>query len=385
MKLDNIVNSIETIEMLREDLHSRCKTELYRGTVRVFNALRILTSNGYLTKFERTPAEVVMAERQFILKRFWQDYYASPYTPVLFVPPLMVTPQIYDLRPRHSFVRHLLNYDFDVFVLDFGKPSRRDKGLRLDDYITNIGLAIERIRDLTGAANVTLLGYSMGGIFSNIYTALDRSNSVRNIVALGSPADFSRLPRYHSLAQMIDRPILAIAEVFEGVPASVSRTIFQLMKPLNTVLLPMNLMVNLWDEDYIAGYESMERWFEDFVAYPRDAFKQFFVEIVKQNRLFYGKLEIGGIKVELSKIKSSYLVLAGREDFLGHPDSVRPIMDKIGSKDKTYHEVNGGHLGMLAGKNASSTWNYIAQWLIPRSQLTRQRTRPNGRNGAGKI
>ena len=66
-----------------------------------------------------------------------------------------------------------------------------------------------------------------------------------------------------------------------------------------------------------------------------------------------------------------YLVLAGREDFLGHPACVRPIMDVIGSKDKTYHEVSGGHLGMLAGKNAPYTWNFIAEWLIPRSRLAR--------------
>src|SRR5262249_33568986 len=131
----NIEKSVETIEAFQDDLYNRFKSEFYRGTVRVFNAVRLLASRGYLTRFEGTPAEVLTAERHFTLKRYWQDYYASPYTPALLIPPLMVTPQIYDLRPRHSFVRHLLNYDFDVFLIDFGAPTRQDAHLKLDDYV----------------------------------------------------------------------------------------------------------------------------------------------------------------------------------------------------------------------------------------------------------
>jgi polyhydroxyalkanoate synthase subunit PhaC len=377
----NYEDSIEAIDTFQEDLYNRCKTEFYRGTVRVFNAVRLLTSRGYLTRFEGTPAEVVMAERHFVLKRFWQDYYKSPYTPVLLIPPLMVTPQIYDLRPRHSFVRHLLNYDFDLFLIDFGAPTRRDKELKLADYVRNIGKAIQRIRELTGSPKVTLLGYCMGGIFSNMYTPLDENKTVKNIVAIGAPADFSRLPTYHSLAQYLDGPMVALADMMDGIPATVSRTIFQMLQPFKSLVLPMNLMMNLWDEDYVAGYESMERWFDDFVNYPRDAFKQFFVEIVKENKLYRSELEINDRRVDLSKIKVPYLTLAGREDFLGHPECVRPILDVIGSKDKLFKEVSGGHLGMLAGKSATHSWNLIAQWLIPRSKLSSRVSLNGHRNG----
>jgi polyhydroxyalkanoate synthase subunit PhaC len=368
MKFD-LESSIEALETLNDDIYNRCKTEFYRGTVRVFNAMRLLTSRGYLTRFEGTPSEVVMAERHFTLKRFWQDYYSSPYVPVLMIPPLMVTPQIYDLRPRHSFVRHLLNYDFDVFLVDFGAPTKRDREIKLGDYVRNIGKAINRIQEITGSPRVNLLGYCMGGIFSHIYTPLDEQDTVQNIVSIGTPADFSRLPKYHSMAQYLDGPLLALADMLDGVPAPVSRGVFQMMQPLKNLALPMNLMINLWDEDYVAAYESMERWFDDFVTYPRDAFKQFFIEVVKKNKLYRSELKINGEKVELSKIKVPYLSLAGREDFLGHPLCVKPILDVIGSKDKMFQEVSGGHLGVLAGKSATHAWNLIAQWLIPRSKL----------------
>ncbi len=383
---ETIENSVDIIEMAREDAHNRCKREFYRGIVRVVNAVKILAGGKYLTKFERTPEEVVMVDPQFKLKRFWQDYQEPSYTPILFIPPLMVTPQIYDLRPRHSFVRHLLNYDFNIFMLDFGAPTKKDKNISLDDYVHNIGLAVDRVRELTNAPTVSLIGYSMGGIFSNIFAALDESQRIKNIVALGSPCDISRWPTYGELAKTINQPINFIADTLEGVPAYVSRSIFEMMKPLNTISLPANLMLNLWDEEYIEGYEAMERWFDDFVGYPRDAFKQFFNEVVTNNKLFLGKLVIAGKKVDLNKIKSSYLTLAGKQDFLGHPQAVRPIMDVISSRDKIYHEVSGGHLGMLAGKHASDTWEYIAQWLIVRSKNSRRASRKKETiNGKLKI
>ena len=56
-------------------------------------------------------------------------------TPVLVVPPLMVRPYIYDLRPEHSMLRTLRDAGLDVFVVDFGVPDRGDRDVRLDDYV----------------------------------------------------------------------------------------------------------------------------------------------------------------------------------------------------------------------------------------------------------
>jgi polyhydroxyalkanoate synthase subunit PhaC len=373
IKFDDLLATLETLDTWREDIHEQCKAELYRGTVRLLNASRLLFStNKYLTRFDRTPAEVIFANKQLIVKRYWQDYYQSPYTPVLFIPPLMVTPQIYDLQPKHSFVRHLLNADFDIFLLDFGAPKREDRTIGLDDYVRNIRLAINQVLATTQAGQVTLIGYSMGGIFGNICAALDEQNHIKNVVALGSPCDINRWPVYGDLAKVINRPILAMADALDGIPPTISRTIFRMMKPVNLITLPVNLMINLWDEDYIVGYEALERWFDDFVAYPRDAFKQFFNDVVTENKLYLGQLKILGQSVDLRKIKAGYLAVGGREDFIGHPDSIRPILELISTKDKTYIEVSGGHLGMLAGRNAVRTWEQIRRWLVAANRSQRK-------------
>lgn len=358
---------LEAFEDLLDDLQGSLKREFYRGTVRTLNAMRILTSRGYLTKFESTPSEILISERNLKLQRYWQDFHSSPYSPILIIPPLMVTPQIYDLRARHSFVRHLLNYDFDVFLIDFGAPTKQDRHLRLEDYLKNIERSIDKIRAVTGAPKVTLLGYCMGGIFCNMFAALDQHRLVKSIVAIATPCDFSKIPKYYEIAKTLEKPLLYIADLLHGIPPSMSRTIFQMSQPIKSLTLPINFMMNLWDEEYVASYESMERWFEDFVAYPRDAFKQFFVDVVRDNKLYRNELQISGRLVDMSQIKIPYLVLAGREDFIGHPDSVRSVIEVLGSKDKTFAEMSGGHLGVLVGKQATYGWNLIAQWLRQRT------------------
>ena len=41
-----------------------------------------------------------------------------------------------DLQDDRSLVRNLLNLGLDLYVVDWGNPSRADRYLTLDDYIT---------------------------------------------------------------------------------------------------------------------------------------------------------------------------------------------------------------------------------------------------------
>src|SRR5215472_13637368 len=45
-------------------------------------------------------------------------------TPIIFIPPFMVRPHVYDLDRGHSFVATLLAQGFDVYGMDFGEPSK---------------------------------------------------------------------------------------------------------------------------------------------------------------------------------------------------------------------------------------------------------------------
>jgi polyhydroxyalkanoate synthase len=207
----------------------------------------------------------------------------------------------------------------------------------------------------------------MGGIFATIYTALEKTEAVRNVVALGAPIDFEKLELYHSLINIVDRPMVAIAETLGYFPAVLSQTLFKLTQPTKTLTRPISLLWNLWDEEYLESYEAMNKWMGDFLHYPEAAFKQFALDIVRDNKLIKSELEMFGRRVDLANIRASVLVLASPDDHFGTPAAARPILDAISSEDKGFRLVRGGHLGAMAGSRAKANWDLVAEWLAERS------------------
>src|SRR6188768_2411921 len=56
-------------------------------------------------------------------------------TPVLIVYGLIGRYTMADLQEDRSLVRNLLNLGVDLYVVDWGNPSRADRWLTLDDYV----------------------------------------------------------------------------------------------------------------------------------------------------------------------------------------------------------------------------------------------------------
>ncbi len=346
------------------------RVELYKAWLRVDNGARMLV-NGSLHEFEPTPSDVLIDERHILLRRYRrpEGVEVSHAVPVLIIPPLMVKPDIYDLRPGHSFVGFMLDRGFDVFLVDFGRPDETDREFRLEDYLLKpINTSVEKMREVTGSRQVSIFGYCMGGVFATCYAALERTDAVRNVAMLGAPIDFSKLEFYHALMQYADGPLLGIASTFGYFPAFLSQALFQATQPYKTLTRPLNLIWNLWDDDYLESYEAMNKWMNDFLHYPEAAFRQFATDFVRDNKLVKNELTMFDRNVDLGAITASYLVLASPDDHFGTPAAARAVIDAIATDDKTFMLVRGGHLGAMAGSRAPANWDLVADWLVERSE-----------------
>ena len=177
----------------------------------------------------------------------------------------------------------------------------------------------------------------MGGIFATVYAALEQTDAVRNVAMLGAPIDLraARIPaRVDSgRGQAARRPCRDVRLL----PVCVVQTLFNLTQPAKTITRPLNLLWNLWDDEYLESYEAMNKWTSDFLHYPQAAFTQFATDFVRDNKLVKNEIEMFGRRVDLGAIRSSYLVLASPNDQFGRPSAARPILDKIASEDKTVH------------------------------------------------
>lgn len=345
------------------------------------NLLRVLHAAeriflGPLTPSVRTPSEVVLWWEKCTLLRYKGRAPRKWRVPVLIIPPLMVTPTIFDLRPGHSLIRFLLDEGFDVFVLDFGVPGREDQEVSIEDYVFDyIPQGINRARQLSGSDDVSLFGWSMGGILSLVSTALLAGRShVGNLVVLGSPVDYRGMQPFHFLAGFGDWAINLITDRFGNVPPFLSRAGFRIIQPVGSILRTADLIRNYWDREWVAAYESVSQWIGGFIDYPGAAFRQFAFDFIRDDKLRQKKLEVGGEVVDLGAIECPLLVFSGTEDVLAPVGSTEPLLDLVSSGDKEALRAPVGHIGLVAGsKSQEVIWRPVARWLKSRSLSIRAR------------
>ncbi len=289
-------------------------------------------------------------------------------TPILLVPPLMVRPYIFDLRPDHSMVRALRKAGFDVYVVDFGVPDDDDEEVRLDDYVLDfVPTMIDEALRHSGKAQINVVGYCMGGIFGLLHLATHRDARVKNLVTIGSPIAFDELGII-SLAAMVGEKIVdPLMDAMGNVPSELVELGFKLLGGPKMLTRYVDLATNLWDYEFVRGFDSINAWTGDFIPYPKEAFKQVVKEVVAGDKMRRGELAFGGKRCELSAIECPILAFAGKSDDIATLAATRAIMKHVGSKDLEFREVPGGHIGVVAGSAApKDVWAPTAEWLRAR-------------------
>src|SRR5690606_5649746 len=115
------------------------------------NALE-LVRKGHLADPYTAPYTVTHTGEHYRLRHYTTTAVEAVSGPLLLVPPLMVTAEVYDVSPDTSAVAHLLHRGVDVWIVDFGAPEKQEGGMErtLDDHILAVDDAITRIAAETG-------------------------------------------------------------------------------------------------------------------------------------------------------------------------------------------------------------------------------------------
>jgi polyhydroxyalkanoate synthase len=301
--------------------------------------------------------------------------------PLLLVPPLAADPLNFDLLPNRSLVRYLLAEGFQVYLADFGSPDLDHSHLGLADYATRmLPDAIKAVREDSGEDDVSLLGYCMGGLFCLVYAGWSLDPKLRNIVTIASPIDAHQIGIAGRLMEAMNGPARLVRKLTPFrihnidpdkllIPGWVSSLAFKLTNPLGTLQSYLDLLMNLWDRDYVIRHQTMAAWFNNMHAYPGGIVQDFVVQVGIDNELAAGKIKLGrGRKAQLDRIECPMLAIAGLADKIVTEESARKLLDIVASHDKTFILAPGGHAGVFAGSKApATTWAHAAQWLAARS------------------
>lgn len=288
-------------------------------------------------------------------------------TPVLVSYALVNRWEMMDLQPDRSFIRKLLSEGIDVYLIDWGYPTKIDRYKTLEDYILgNINDCVDFIRRAHDIEKINFLGVCQGGTFSLIYAALF-PEKIKNIVTLVTPVDFDN-DEGLLFKWAKDMDVDAVVDGFGGiVPGDFLNTGFDLLKPMNKTRKYMALPETMKNKELLMNFLRMEYWVADSPAQAGETYRRFIKDMYQGNKLIKGEFELGGRKVNLKNVKAPILTIYAKDDHIVPPDTTKPINDLVGSKDKELLEFPGGHIGVFVGsRSQKSLTPAVAKWLADR-------------------
>jgi polyhydroxyalkanoate synthase subunit PhaC len=316
-----------------------------------------------------TPRDIVWTHRKTTLYRYRSTHRRHP-LPVLLVFALINRPDIFDLRPGHSFVEYLLEEGFDVFLLDWGVPGDEDSDMGVDSYVCEeLPWGIRETLRASGQEELSLIGWCIGGALVAMYAAMHGDPPARNLVLLTTPVD-TRGSLYEKWVGRDSFDVDYVAEVLPSIPGRGVDFANKMMKPVSNYWTTFR---QLWDS-VLAGegrreaYQAMARWVGDNPPFPGRAYREWITWMYKENRLVSGRMRLRGHKVDLRDIDQNLLVVTAGADHIAPRTGTLPLLDLVGSEDVTHLDRKGGHIGLMAGSKArEEIWPEIAEWLAERS------------------
>ncbi|MFL6180031.1 MAG: alpha/beta fold hydrolase [Actinomycetes bacterium] len=335
----------------------KIRREVERNALRTRNGIRLAAGSV----LDRRPG-VGMSPKQVVWRRgraeLWR--YENPAVtariPLLIVFSLISRSYILDLSPGNSFIERLVEAGFDVYLLDWGVPDERDAHNRLEDYADDyIPAAVQRVRDLSGAPSVNLLGYCLGGNLVLLYAAHHPDAPLRSLTTMATPVDFRHVGPLGDIFASTGLDVNSVLDENGNVSAAVVQRGFRMLTPTADASRYAALWERLWSDEYVEAYQAMTQWAGDHIPFPGEAARETVDMLVRQNAMVTDRLKVGDDSVGLRDIRVPFLTVLANRDHIVTPSAAEPLIELVGSVDKQQLRLDGGHIGLVVGRTAART------------------------------
>lgn len=316
-----------------------------------------------------TPYDVVYEEDRIKLKHYRLDGDPQLKTPLLVIYALINRETMLDLQPDRSVVKTFLREGIDLYMMDWGYPTRKDRYLTIDDHVNGyIDNVVELIRERSGLKKINLMGICMGGTFCVIYTAL-HPQKIKNLITTVTPTNFDTdTGLLHVWMKNID--VDRLVDTYGNIPADLMNFGFLLLNPARLMIDKyIGFFENMDNKSFVENFVRMEKWIFDSPDVPGETFRQFVKDGYQKNLLINSRMEVGGRRVVLKNITMPVLNFYGIFDHLVPPAACEMFTEKIGSTDKENVSLDTGHIGIYVSSKCQREFApKIARWLKERDE-----------------
>jgi len=328
------------------------------------------------TDIATTPYEVVFQEDRVKLKHYVPEKITHK-VPLLIVYALINRETMLDLQPGRSTVQGFLDHGVEVYMVDWGYPTRKDRYVSIDDHVNYyMDTVVDVIRKRHGLPKINLMGICMGGAFSVMYSAL-HPEKIKNLVTTVTPTNFDTdKGLLHIWMKGVDMD--GVADTFGNVAGDVMNLGFLLLNPARLMIDKyVGFLENVDDRSFVENFVRMEKWIFDSPDVPGETFRQFISDCYHKNLLIQSKMELEGKRVDLKKITMPLLNMYGKYDHLVPPEAAEVLPSKVGSKDVEDICLPTGHIGIYVSSKIQQQFvPKISAWLKEREAFEKSPKSP---------
>lgn len=289
--------------------------------------------------------------------------------PILLVMATTNRGYIFDMVPGQSLVEFLLKAGFDIFMIDWEAPRPEERNLGLDDYVLDfIPTCVSRVMQETGEPDITVVGYCFGGVLSLLWASLNPDPPLKNLVTFTTPVNFKGMEMFQAWSDKRFFDVDRLVDTFGNCPAEMLYSAFDMLRPGGRIAGNIRLWDNMWNDEYVKSFRMFDRWSSDMLPLAGRYFKETTEQLMWDNAIYEGRMEVAGRKVDLADIKVPFLHVVAEHDHIVPYEASKPLVQMIGSTDKQEVILKGGHVSLVAGGNAiKRLWPQLDGWLQERS------------------
>ena len=238
--------------------------------------------------------------------------------PLLFVPPLVNKYYLFDLTPKASYLKWLVDQGHTVFVISWANPDESHADNGLEAYVKDgVVAALDAVKLATGEPDADLVSYCLGGTLSAMtlawLTQTGQAERIASATLIAALVDFSDMGEWAVFTGDDDRK--AFERYLDEKGFVEAHDLTKLFSTVRANDLIWSSVVN----HYLLGDEvrasDLLWWFDDGSRIPARMLKEYGGQILRQNRLKdAGGVVIDGVALDLSAIKTPVMIVALKDD-----------------------------------------------------------------------
>ncbi|MFD2228682.1 PHA/PHB synthase family protein [Alkalimarinus sediminis] len=314
-----------------------------------------------------TPGKVVFQNEMMQLIQYQPTTEKVNKTPLLIIPPWINKYYILDLKEKNSLIKWLVDQGNTVFIISWVNPgpSYRDTGF--EDYMTQGPLAaLDAIEKATGESEVNAIGYCVGGTLlasTLAWLTAKRKKRIKSATYLTTLIDFSDPGGIGVFIN--DNSITNIEKRLDKVGYYDGRA----MAFSFNMLRENDLFWSFVIKNYLKGEKpapfDLLYWNSDGTNLPAKMHGYYLRNMYLENNLVKpGGIELEGVKIDISKIKTPAYFLSTVQDHIAKwKTTYKGAL--LHSGDVKFVLSGSGHIAGVVNPPAQEKYGYWTNSDLP--------------------